>query len=91
MLDLNLLNEAPRLLAHAALRPVQGERFQPTGFPDLGPALYKLHDHTQMLLVESAQSMANRAETVCWDDARVIWSRRSAVCPMCAWTWEARS
>jgi len=63
------LNGAPRLLLQADLRPVQGERFQPTGFPDLGAATYKLADGTQMLLVESAQSMANRLEEVCWNKA----------------------
>src|SRR5262249_28877188 len=48
-------------------RPVQGRRFQPTGFPDLGPATYQLADGTDMLLVESTQSMANRLEEVGWD------------------------
>lgn len=62
------LKTAPRLLVQADLRPVQGDRFQPTGFPDLGAATYKRPDGTPMLLVESAQSMANRLEAVCWDD-----------------------
>jgi len=57
------LANAPRLLVEAELRPVQGERFQPTGFPSLGAATYQLHDGTEMLLVESAQSMANRLES----------------------------
>jgi len=48
----------------AKLEPVQGNRFQPTGFPDLGAATYQLADGTRMLLVESAQSMANRLESV---------------------------
>ena len=64
------LQNAPRLLIEAELSPVQGDRFQPTGFPDLGAATYKRPDGTPMLLVESAQSMANRLEAVCWDDAR---------------------
>ena len=51
------------------LKPIQGDRFQTTGFPDLGPARYQLHDGTEMLLVESSQSVANRLEAVCWDDA----------------------
>jgi CRISPR-associated protein Csb1 len=59
----------PRLLIEADLHPVQGDRFQPTGFPDLGAATYKRPDGTAMLLVESAQSMANRLEAVCWDEA----------------------
>jgi CRISPR-associated protein Csb1 len=58
----------PRLLIEAGLKPVQGERFQPTGFADLGPARYTLPDGTEMLLVESAQSVANRLESACWDD-----------------------
>lgn len=62
------LNQAPRLLMEAELRPVQGERFQPTGFADLGSARYTLHDGTEMLLVDSAQSVANRMEVVCWDE-----------------------
>lgn len=61
------LPRSPRLLIEADLRPVQGSRFQPTGFPDIGAATWRLHDGTQMLLVESAQSVANRLETVCWD------------------------
>ncbi len=59
----------PRLLMEQSLRPVQGNRFQPTGFPDLGAAEYTAPDGTNMLLVESAQSMANRMEAVCWDDS----------------------
>ena len=68
--NLDALAEAPRLLMEASVRPIQGQRFQPTGFPDLGPATYTLPDGTEMLLVESAQSMANRLEAVCWDDPR---------------------
>jgi CRISPR-associated protein Csb1 len=66
------LKEAPRLLMEARLKPLQGQRFQPTGFADLGPARYKAHRDNapvEMLLVESAQSVANRLETVCWDRA----------------------
>ena len=55
-----------RLLVEAELRPVQGARFQPTGFPDLGAAVYESPTGTR-LLVESPQSMANRLEAVCWD------------------------
>lgn len=63
------LKTVPRLLMEAPLRPLQGSRFQPTGFPDLGAAVYQT-DRGQELLVESAQSMANRLELVCWDEAR---------------------
>lgn len=56
------LKNAPRLLLEAGLRPAQGDRFQPTGFADLGAAQYTTPDGTKMLLVESAQSVANRLE-----------------------------
>lgn len=61
-IDFAKLKGAKRLLIEAQLRPIQGERFQPTGFADLGAATYQLPDGTRMLLVESAQSMANRFE-----------------------------
>jgi len=73
-MDVELLRSQPRLLVEVNLRPVQGTRFQPTGFPDLGAATYQLADNTQMLLVESAQSMANRMESVCWDDSNNDWT-----------------
>jgi CRISPR-associated protein Csb1 len=66
MLDLKPLEKGNRLLFTVPLHPVQGNRFQPTGFPSLGAATYQTQDG-QMLLVESAQSMANRLETSCWD------------------------
>lgn len=66
MLDLKCLNNANRILFSVELKPVQGARFQPTGFPSLGAATYQTRDG-QNLLVESAQSMANRLEAVCWD------------------------
>lgn len=79
-IDLTPLDNASRLLVEAQLFVAKGTggRFQPTGFPDLGPALYKgfqqtpTNDNTppslspvDMLLVESVQSMANRLEDVC--------------------------
>lgn len=72
-LDFSALNTAPRLLLEADLKPIQGTRFQPTGFPDLVAARYDGPDGRPMLLVESAQSMANRFETVCWDSAAGDW------------------
>jgi CRISPR-associated protein Csb1 len=66
--DLTPLDKTSRLLFSIELRPVQGDRFQPTGFPSLGPATYRTKDG-QKLLVESAQSMANRLETTVWDAA----------------------
>lgn len=59
------LKNEPRLLMEVELRPVQGDRFQPTGFADLGAADYVRPDGTRMLLVESAQSVANRLEATC--------------------------
>lgn len=67
-LDSLLDGQQTRLLFSIPLRPIQTRRFQPTGFPDLGPAQYQVDDGT-CLLVESAQSMANRLEEVCWDKA----------------------
>ncbi len=63
------LPSSPRLLLRAELAPVQGTRFQPTGFPDVGAAVYTLPSGKEHLLVESAQSVANRLEEVCWDEA----------------------
>jgi len=67
--DYAALAGAPRLLMEAKLKPLQGHRFQPTGFADLGPARYTLPDGTEMLLIESAQSVANRMELACWNQA----------------------
>jgi CRISPR-associated protein Csb1 len=72
-LDFSALDHAPRLLLEAKLKPLQGTRLQPTGFPNLGPATYDGPDGRRMLLVESAQSMANRLETVCWDKTADDW------------------
>lgn len=65
---LDALKDQNRLLFSVELRPVQGDRFQPTGFPALGAATYQTKDGPK-LLVESAQSMANRLEATCWDTA----------------------
>jgi CRISPR-associated protein Csb1 len=72
-LDLSALANAPRLLLRAKLKPLQGTRFQPTGFPEIGAAQYEGPDGTPTLLVESAQSMANRLEVVCWDKVADDW------------------
>lgn len=68
-IDSAALERAPRLLMECELKPLQGDRFQSTGFADLGPARYQRPDGTEMLLVESAQSVANRLEAAIWDDA----------------------
>ncbi len=76
-LDFSALKDQPRLLIEVPLKPIQGSRFQPTGFPDLGAATFTgvrynengEAEEYEALLVESAQSMANRLEEVCWDEA----------------------
>ena len=58
------------------LKSVPSERFQPTGFPDLGAAKFQKPpvsgsgEWVEAVLVESVQSMANRFEAVGWDEAR---------------------
>ena len=66
--DLTPLDSAHRLLYKIPLKPLQGRRFQPTGFPSLGAATFQTGSGTS-LLVESAQSMANRLEMTVWDAA----------------------
>ncbi len=68
--DYAQLDNISRLFVEAELKVpgFGGGRFQPTNFPDLGPALYKGADGKQWLIVESPQSMANRMERVCWID-----------------------
>lgn len=65
--DLKPLAATRRLLFEVPLQPIQGKRFQPTGFPDLGAATFQVGG-TACLLVESAQSMANRLEETIWDE-----------------------
>ncbi len=67
-IDLSLLNNYHDLLFEIPLKVRQGHRFQPTGFPDLGAAEFDT-PVGRSLLVESAQSMANRLEAVCWDES----------------------
>ena len=68
--------DSNRLLLECELEPIQGSRFQPTGFPSLGPAEFSFvsqdGETTKALLVESAQSMANRLENVCVDKTTSI-------------------
>ncbi len=74
-LDLSPLEGQPRLLVEAVLKPIQGHRFQPTGFPNLGHADYPSPEgQGRLVLVESAQSMANRLEAVCWDEVADDWT-----------------
>jgi CRISPR-associated protein Csb1 len=81
-LNFDALATAPRLLFEAPLQPLQGTRFQPTGFPNLGAATYDGPDGERMLLVESAQSMANRLENVCWDKAADDWVKPLSGLPL---------
>ena len=81
-IDFTVLQKTPRLLIEAELQPLQGTRFQPTGFPNLGAATYQAPDGTDMLLVESAQSIANRLEAVCWDEVADNWVKPLEGLPM---------
>lgn len=65
-INLTTLEPAKRLLFKIPLQPLQGSRFQPTGFPSLGAATFQTSSGTS-LLVESAQSMANHLEMTVWD------------------------
>src|SRR5205823_5976941 len=67
MIEWTKIEKAPRILLVAELVPALGDRFQPTGFADLGAAQYTRPDKKEMLLVESAQSVANRLEKTCLD------------------------
>jgi CRISPR-associated protein Csb1 len=58
-----------RTVLEVDLAPLAGRRFQPTGFPDLGAAEFDAADGSKSLLVESAQSMANRLEATTWDES----------------------
>ena len=66
--DLTPLDNENRLLFGIPLKPIQGSRFQPTGFPSLGAATFQTAEG-RSLLVESAQSMANRLELTIWNEA----------------------
>lgn len=60
-----------RELYRVAMQPVTGSRFQPTGFPDIGAALFDRpvgeDGWQQCLVLESAQSMANHLEAGAWE------------------------
>lgn len=66
-----------RQLFDVELEPMAGTRFQPTGFPDIGAATFERPERDDngvtrwrdALIVESAQSMANRLEATAWDEA----------------------
>ena len=75
-LNLSELESVNRLLLTIPLRPLQGDRFQPTGFPSLGAATYKT-SQGQKLLVESAQSMPTGWKPPAGTRRRTSPSRRS--------------
>jgi CRISPR-associated protein Csb1 len=71
-----LATHAQRQLFDVELQSIVGERFQPTGFPDLGAAIFDRpirnadgdRAWVKALLVESPQSMANHLERTAWPD-----------------------
>lgn len=63
------LPSSARYLLAAELKPLQGKKFQPTGFPDVGAGVFKTPANQEFLAVESHQSVANRLESAIWDDA----------------------
>jgi len=48
------------------------DRFQPTGFPEIGHVIYDAPRANggaeKVCIVDSAASMANHLEKICWDD-----------------------
>jgi CRISPR-associated protein Csb1 len=70
-----------RTVLEVDLTPIAGRRFQPTGFPDLGAAEFDAADGSKSLLVESAQSMANRLEATTWDEGRADQAEELAALP----------
>lgn len=70
---------AHRTVLQVDLLPLAGTRLQPTGFPDLGAAEFETGDGRKALIVESAQSMANRLEATTWDEGRADQDRKSVV------------
>lgn len=55
----------------ASLELGNGRFLQPTGFPDIGPCIYRDKEGRRWCLVESEQSMSNRLEAVCMRDPGV--------------------
>lgn len=66
--ELILDTEASCLVGIAHLKPVGDlRRFQPAGFPEIGQVAYKSGDD-RICIVDSAASMANHLESVCFAD-----------------------
>lgn len=67
-----LASKEHRLTLQATLEPVAGvDRFQPAGFPEIGHVIYdspkRDGQSDKVCIVDSAASMANHLETVCFD------------------------
>lgn len=58
-----------RVLAAIALTPLQGHRFQPASYANLGPALFTTPDGVTHLQVDGHAAVANWLEATGWDDA----------------------
>lgn len=57
-----------RLVIQANLAPIAGKtRFQPAGFPEIGHVIYDTPEGRKVCIVDSAASMANHLETVCFN------------------------
>jgi len=76
------LAQAPRLVIDAALTPLTGSIFQPTGFPDLGAATFQRPGDPPALLVESVQSVTNHLEAAGWGG-----TARAPVATLAALPW----
>lgn len=71
--DLLKIDGPTALVIQARFSPIAGlERFQPAGFPEIGPVIYDRPVHKnggvtadKICIVDSAASMANHLETVC--------------------------
>lgn len=61
----NSFKSTGRILIEASLKPIQGNRFQPTSFPDMGAAEYQLDNGTYSLIVDSPQAVVNHLEQHC--------------------------
>lgn len=68
------LQDEARVVLRATYRPTVGSAFQPTGFPDLGAAVFDRPEADggthPAVLVESVQSLANHLEATAWDSSQ---------------------
>ena len=59
-----------RMLATIALAPLQGRRFQPASYANLGPALFTTPDGLRCLQIDGHAAVANWLEAIGWEDDR---------------------